>query len=146
MAAPLTRDLKGLAALFTTSGVLHLVRPQPFEAITPRRLPARRGLVYASGVAEIACAAGLLHPRTRRLAGWASAALLVAVFPGNIQMAVDETRRVERRLGSGRPANRRRQLATIARLPLQLPMVRTALKATRDESGRHTAYRGVKLP
>lgn len=56
MAAPLTRDLKGLAALFTTSGVLHLVRPQPFESITPRRLPARRGLVYASGVAEIACA------------------------------------------------------------------------------------------
>lgn len=141
MAAPLTRDLKGLALLFTTSGVLHLVRPQPFESITPRQLPARRGLVYASGVAEIACAAGLLHPRTRRLAGWASAALLVAVFPANIQMAVDETRRVERRLGSGRPTNRRRQLATVARLPLQLPLVRTALKATRDEVAgtRHTA-------
>ena len=131
MDAPLTRDLKGLVALFATSGVLHLVKPEPFEAITPRQLPARRALVHASGVAEIACAAGLLHPRTRRLAGWLSAALLVAVFPANIQMAVDETARVNRKLRSGRPVHRGRQAATIARLPLQVPLVRTALKATR---------------
>lgn len=131
MAAPLTRDLKGLVALFTTSGVLHLVKPEPFEAITPRQLPARRGLVYASGVAEIACAAGLLHPRTRKVAGWLSAALLVAVFPANVQMAVDETGRVNRKLRAGRPVSRRRQAVTLARLPLQVPLVRTALKASR---------------
>lgn len=131
MAAPLTRDLKGLVALFTTSGVLHLVKPEPFESITPRQLPARRGLVYASGVAEIACAAGLLHPRTRKVAGWLSAALLVAVFPANVQMAVDETGRVNRKLRAGRPVSRRRQAVTLARLPLQVPLVRTALKASR---------------
>lgn len=131
MAAPLTRDLKGLVALFTASGVLHLVKPEPFESITPRQLPARRGLVYASGVAEIACAAGLLHPRTRKVAGWLSAALLVAVFPANIQMAVDETGRVNRKLRAGRPVSRGRQAAALARLPLQVPLVRTALKASR---------------
>ena len=38
----LPMDLKGLAALFATSGVLHLVRPQFFETIVPRQLPERR--------------------------------------------------------------------------------------------------------
>jgi len=107
----LTRDLQGLAALFATSGVMHLVRPQFFEPIVPRKLPAPRGLVYVSGVAELACAAGLLHPRTRSVAGWVSAALLVCVFPANVQMALTE-------------------VATLARLPLQIPLIRTALKAT----------------
>jgi uncharacterized membrane protein len=54
----LTVDLKGLAALLAISGSLHLVRPRVFETMVPRQLPARRGLVYASGVAELACAAG----------------------------------------------------------------------------------------
>ena len=43
-------------------GVLHFVRPRPFERIVPKPLPRKRELVYASGVAELACAAGLLHP------------------------------------------------------------------------------------
>ena len=120
----LPKDLQGLAALFAASGALHLVRPQVFETIVPRQLPEHRGLVYASGVAELACAAGLLHPRTRRAAGWASAALLVAIFPANVQMAVTESKRAGR--GTGR---RGRQLATLVRLPLQIPLIRTALKA-----------------
>jgi len=121
----LTKDLKVLVALFGLSGTLHMVKPQVFEAIVPRALPARRGLVYASGVAELACAAGLMHPRTRAAAGWASAALLVAVFPGNVQMAVTEGKRAHRGTGS-----RGKQVATLMRLPLQIPLVRTALKAT----------------
>ncbi len=121
----LPKDLMGLAALFATSGVLHLVKPQIFETIVPRQLPERRGLVYASGVAELACAAGLVHPRTRKAAGWASAALLVGIFPANVQMAVAEGKRANRGTGS-----RGRQVATLARLPLQIPLIRTALKAT----------------
>jgi uncharacterized membrane protein len=122
----LPRDLQGLVALFATSGVLHLVRPQIFEAIVPRQLPERRGLVYLSGVAELACAVALLHPVTRKAAGWASAALLVGIFPANVQMAVTEGRRANRGTGS-----RSLQIATLVRLPLQLPLIRTALKATR---------------
>ena len=111
--------------LFATSGILHLVRPQIFESIVPRQLPERRALVYASGVAELACAVGLAHPRTRKAAGWASAAVLVAVFPGNVQMALTENKRAGAGTGS-----RAKQVATLARLPLQIPLVRTALKAT----------------
>jgi uncharacterized membrane protein len=127
----LTRDLRGLAALFATSGTLHLVRPQLFEPIVPRQLRGPPALVYISGVAEIACAAGLLLPRTRTAAGWASAALLVAVFPANLQMAVTEGKRASR--GSG---SRGRQVATLVRLPLQIPLIRTALKATGIRVGK----------
>jgi uncharacterized membrane protein len=122
----LTRDIAGLAGLFLVSGVTHLVKPDVFEPLVPRALPTRRGLVYASGVAELVCAAGLLHPRTRRAAGWASAALLLAVFPGNVQMSVNHGKRAARRDDTTAKAT---FAATVARLPLQVPLIRAALRA-----------------
>jgi uncharacterized membrane protein len=124
--APLTRDIAGLVALFATSGTTHLVKPGVFEPLVPRVLPRRRDLVYASGVAELACAAGLLHPMTRRWAGWASAAVLVAVFPGNVQMSVTHGRRAARK---GTPGARAAFAGTVARLPVQWPLIRAALRA-----------------
>lgn len=123
----LGKDGLGLAVLFLTSGVGHLVRPEPFEAMVPRTLPARRTLVYVSGVAEILCATGLLVPQTRRLAGFASAALLVGVFPANVSMTAQARRGLARE-----PGDRKRQgylAATVVRLPMQWPMIRTALRA-----------------
>ena len=125
---PLRKDALALAGLFLTSGVTHFARPEMFERIVPRALPARRALVYASGAIEVACAAGLLVPRTRRVAGLASAALLVAVFPANVTMSAQAKRRLDRD-----PGNRGRQrylAATLARLPMQLPMIRAALRAS----------------
>ena len=118
--------LVGLAALFLGSGTLHLVRPQVFEPIVPPQLPEPRKVVEVSGVAEIVCGLGLLNPKTRRIAGLASAALLVGVFPANVQMSVD----------AGKRANRKRTAkaagffaGTVARLPLQMPMIKVALRA-----------------
>lgn len=122
----LTTDVAGLAGLFLVSGTTHLLKPEVFEPLIPRALPAPRGLVYASGVAEIACAAGMLYPRTRRVAGWASAALLLAVYPGNVQMSVGYGKRAAR---SQDTASRTAFAATLARLPLQLPLIRAALRA-----------------
>jgi uncharacterized membrane protein len=124
--APLTKDIIGLAGLFLTSGATHLVKPEVFEPLVPKALPRRRELVYASGLAEIACAAGLLHPRTRRYAGLASAALLVAILPGNVQMSASYGKRAQRR---GTLSAQAAFAGTVARLPLQLPLIRTALKA-----------------
>lgn len=118
--------MAGLAVLFLASGALHLLRPQVFEAIVPPALPARRTLVHASGVLEILCAAGLLHPRTRPVAGLASAALLVAVFPANLQMSLVHGRRAWR---TRRPSHMVIFGATLARLPLQWPLIRTARRA-----------------
>lgn len=116
-----------LAGAFLTSGVVHLVRPQVFEPTIPRRLPAPRQLVLVSGVAEIACAVGMLVPATRRAAGWASAGLLLAVWPANGQMAATAHVRARRDPGDTRKQVERG--VTLARLPLQLPLIRIALKA-----------------
>lgn len=117
-----SKSTTGLAVMFGVLGVLHFVKPEPFEQIVPRQLPRKKELVYASGAAELACAAGLLHPRTRRTAGLLSAGLLAAVFPANVQMALDLNRK-------GSP---RAKAIGFARLPLQIPLIRAALKASRE--------------
>ncbi|MCW2762304.1 MAG: rane protein [Marmoricola sp.] len=119
--APLTRDLKVLAGVFVTSGVVHLVRPETFEPIMPKVVPVHREVIYASGVAELLCAAGLLHPRTRKLAGWASVVVLLAVYPANFKMAGDALQTDDQKF----------KAAALVRLPLQLPMIRAALRAAR---------------
>ena len=117
----LTRDVRALALILGSSGVVHLVRPQTYEPIMPDLVPRHREVIVASGVAEILCAAGLLHPRTRSLAGYASAALLLGVYPANLKMANDAMH----------TDNRGFQAVALARLPLQLPMLRTAWKVAR---------------
>lgn len=118
---PLSPTARGLAAAFAVSGVVHLVRPETFAPLMPKALPAHTELIKGSGVAELACAAGLLHPRTRQVAGLASAALLVGVFPGNVTMA----------WRARRSRNAAYRWGTVARLPLQVPLVRAALRAGR---------------
>jgi uncharacterized membrane protein len=120
MSLPL--DAKVVVGAFLASGTVHLVRPETFEPLMPEAVPAHREMIYASGVAELVCAAGMLHPRTRRLAGLASAAVLVGVFPGNIKMAVDAMK----------TKNSTFKAVSLARLPLQLPMIRAALKVARE--------------
>ena len=106
---PPMRKRLPLAAFFLAAGSLHFLKPRIYEAIVPDALKEhRREVVFASGVAELAGGAGVLHPRTRRAAGWWLIATLVAIFPANVHMAVH--------------AERYRQFprwALYARLPLQ---------------------------
>ena len=113
----------GMAALVGGSGTLHLVSPRTYERIVPRLLGHQHLLVTVSGVAELACAALLLAPPTRRFGGWATAVLLVAVFPANVQMALDGGVR-----GAGFPFDN--AVVAYARLPLQPVLVWWALLAT----------------
>jgi uncharacterized membrane protein len=115
---------RSLALLLGGSGLLHLVRPQIYEPLVPRRLGDARAWVHGSGVAEIACAAGLSVARFRRPAALASAALLVVVFPGNIQQAMTAMR--SQRASTGYRAG------TLARLPVQAPLVAWALRVARE--------------
>ena len=79
-----------LAAFFTSTGAMHFLRPRFFEAIVPPAIEAqKKEAVAISGVAEIAGAALLLPPASRRLGRWWLLALLVAVFPANVHMAVN---------------------------------------------------------
>ena len=72
---------------YVIAGVLHFVVPELYAQIIPPFLPAPLALVYLSGVAEIAVGVGVLIPRTRRYAAWATIALLIAIFPANVYMA-----------------------------------------------------------
>ena len=110
--------------LFVVAGVLHFVLPDSYEAVMPPYLPAQRELVYASGVAEIAGGAALMHLRTRRWAGWWLIATLVAVFPANLNMAM-HPERYAARVPGGRSA-------LIARLPLQAVLIAWVRAAATD--------------
>src|SRR3954453_22029032 len=93
MAVILPRRVRRLfGPFFVFAGVMHFVIPDTYQSIVPRSLPRGRDLVYASGVAEIAGGLGTMHPRTRRLASWWSVATLVAVFPANVNMALNPGR------------------------------------------------------
>jgi uncharacterized membrane protein len=74
-----------------------------------------------SGVAEVASGLLLAVPRTRRIGGWLAALTIVAVYPANIQMAIDATRKGSKPM----------MLATWLRLPMQFPMLARALRMTR---------------
>ncbi len=109
-----------LAGLLTVVGLLHFVKPKPYDAQIPKQLPgSARTWTYASGVAEIGVAAAIAAPRTRRLGGLAAALLFVGIFPANVKMAVDAQRNQV-------PAKFR--AITLGRLPLQWPLVTWALK------------------
>jgi uncharacterized membrane protein len=111
-----------LAAMLIGVGTVHFLAPKPFDDIIPVELPGSPRLyTYVSGVAELVVGALLLPQRTRRAAATAAAALFLAVFPGNLNMC---------RLWWDRPWPMR--IAALARLPLQIPMVTSALKVRRD--------------
>jgi uncharacterized membrane protein len=114
---------KPLAGLLASAGILHFATPQQFEAIVPKALGDPKPWVRLSGAIELACAAGLVLPRTRRLAGLVSAGLFVGVFPANIEMTVQGMRSPK--------ASTATKAALIARLPLQLPLVLRALRLAR---------------
>lgn len=118
MIMTLVSSEKMLAGGLAAMGALHFLAPQRFDSIVPRRLPgSARTWTHLSGAAELACAAAVAHPRTRRRGALVTAGLFVAVFPANIRMAVDsKTKPKLLRYGS------------YARLPLQLPLIRWALR------------------
>jgi len=107
-----------LAAFLASAAVTHFVAPRQYDAIVPRSLPGRpRTWTHVSGVAELAVAAAVAHPRTRSRGGLAAAGLFAAVFPANVKMARD---------WSDRPLPLK--AAAYARLPIQVPLIRWGLR------------------
>ena len=111
-----------LTPFFVFAGQSHFTNRAFFIAIVPPYLPNPVLLVQLSGIAEIAGGLGVLIPRTRALAGWGLVALLVAVYPANIHMALHPDL-----FPSMSPA------ALYLRLPLQLVAMAWAWWATRPD-------------
>ena len=108
------RAVRGtVIALFTASGVLHLVKPSAFDEFLPSQLPAPVAVNAVAGVVELACAYGLL--RRHAWARPASVVTLLAVWPSNLQYAIGATQEA----GLASP----KALLAWARMPLQIPMI-----------------------
>jgi uncharacterized membrane protein len=121
------RSRAAVAAFFAFTGTMHFLRPRFFEAIVPPAIEAqKKEAVAVSGVAEIAGAAMVLHPASRKLGRWWLLALLVAVFPANIHMALNPEQI------RGLDLRRVPRWALWARLPLQPLAMVWVWRATRE--------------
>jgi len=108
-----------LGLLLGGSGVLHLVRPRTYEWLVPPELGSARSWVTVTGVAELGAAALLAAPVSRRAGGRVAAALLLAFVPAHLH--------------TFRVVPRRALPLTVAavRLPVQVPLIRAALRVGR---------------
>ena len=109
-----------LGAIFLGAGAMHFIATPVYMKIMPPALPDPRLLVQISGVAEMLGGLGVLLPQTQRAAAWGLVALLIAVMPANIYMAMDHARW---------PQNP--EWLLWARLPLQIPLIAWAWAYTR---------------
>ena len=103
-----------LSAFFIFAGIMHFVIPESYMKIMPNVLPFPRGLVLISGALEIAGGLGLLIERTRRFAAFGLIALLIAVWPANVQMLLNAREH---------DAAAWIQLLLWLRLPVQIPLI-----------------------
>ena len=113
-----------LSGFLIGAGVSHFVVPGFYDPIVPHALPGPpRGWTYASGLAEIAVGTAVAVPEKRSRAALLAAALFVAVFPANVQQAVDAKTTKDRAIA-------------YMRLPIQVPLVVWALKVSRASRRR----------
>ncbi|HEX8461866.1 MAG TPA: DoxX family protein [Segetibacter sp.] len=109
-----------MAVLYIAAGVYHFVHPATYLKIMPVWLPWHYELVIISGACEILFALLLLFPPTRRVGAFCIIALLVAVFPANIQMTINYAQQHNKLLW-----------LSILRLPLQIVLIWWAYRFTK---------------
>jgi uncharacterized membrane protein len=110
-----------MSVLYVVAGINHFVNNSFYERIIPSWLPSPVVINYLSGLCEIIFGLLLIPVATRVIAAWLIIALLIAVFPANIQMMFNYKH-------SGNP-----QLwITIVRLPIQIVLIWWAWIYTRS--------------
>lgn len=113
-------------AFYVFAGVNHFRVPDVYLPMMPPYLPGHAELIFWSGVAEVSCGLGLLLPQTRKLAAWGTIALLVAIFPANIHVALHNVPLFGAAEGAG--------IANWIRLPFQFVFMAGAWWYTRDDA------------
>ncbi len=111
-----------MGIIFILAGANHLVNPNFYLKIMPSYLPMHLQLVYLSGLAEIIAGALLIPIKTRKVGAWCIIALLIAVFPANVQMSIDEYGKGEMMF-----------YLSLIRLPLQFLLIYWAWVFTKEK-------------
>jgi uncharacterized membrane protein len=124
-----------MAIFYISAGFNHLMNPAFYLAIMPPGLPNPEWLNVLSGLAEIVLGVFVLEPRVRKLAAWGIIALLIAVFPANIYVAVENVG-----LPAGEPGTGNGPLNWV-RLPFQAVFILWAWWYTRDDAEGHATWR-----
>jgi len=119
-----------LAVSIVFVGIIHFVIPAPFVKIVPPQLPYPLELVYISGFFEILGGIGILVPPVSRAAAWGLVALFIAVYPANINMAVNHIKL------DNIPTD---NWFHAIRLPLQFVLIAWALWYTKPANGEKQA-------
>jgi uncharacterized membrane protein len=114
------------ALFFIGAGVNHFIRTDFYLRMMPAYVPMHLTMVQASGIAEVVLGLLLLVPQTTAIAAWGLIALLIAVFPANVQMALHPETFPEFQ-----------PTALWLRLPLQFVMLAWAYWLTRRNPGAH---------
>jgi uncharacterized membrane protein len=109
-----------MVLLYFAAGINHFVSTSTYISIMPAYVPWHLQMVYISGVCEILFALLLIPASTRRFAAWLIIILLIAIFPANIQMAINDWN-----------ANNMQHWATVLRLPLQILLIVWAYSFTK---------------
>lgn len=109
-----------MSAGYVFAGIMHFIFPKPYKKIMPPWLPYPLALVYVSGACEIVFGSILIPEITRPIGAWLIIVMLIAIFPANIQMAINL-----------RKKNNLWFWISIARLPLQILLIWWAWVYTR---------------
>ncbi len=117
-----------MSAAYVLAGFNHLMNPDFYVNIMPPRLPEPELLNVVSGLVEIVLGVFLLEPRTRVYAAWGIIALLIAVFPANLHVAMNNVDPSTGEVGAGAGA------VNYVRLPFQALFIVWAWWYTRPEA------------
>ena len=114
--------LSVMGVFYVVAGLAHFVRPEFYLPMMPPWLPAHRELIFVSGLAEVVLGVAVLVPRFRRVAAWGIIALLIAIFPANLHIALHDVPLFGAAKGAG--------IWNWARLPFQAVLIAWAWSYT----------------
>ncbi|HET6766933.1 MAG TPA: hypothetical protein VFH08_06035 [Chitinophagaceae bacterium] len=77
-----------MSVMLIFTGISHFLFPEGMALMLPGFIPFKKGVIYFTGVIEIAAAAGLLIPRFRKMTAWLLIIFFIAILPANIHAAI----------------------------------------------------------
>ena len=110
-----------MAVFYIVAGANHFINPGFYKTIMPPWFPRHYFSIYFTGVCEIVFGFFLIPEQTRKPAACCIIALLVAVFPANVQMMLNYCHHQNPKLW-----------VAILRLPLQPLLIWWAYQFTRN--------------